>query len=202
MPYRIVPIVEGRGDVTALPVLLRRLLAQINPPVAIDVARPIPRPRGRLLKAGGIEAAVELAANEMGQVGAVLLLVDSDGDCPREQGPAIANRAKDARKDKRISVVLAHQEYEAWFLASASSLRGVRGLSPMMTDHHDPESVRGCKEWLEGWLPPTSRYSETADQAALTSSFDIALARRAPSFDKLWREVEGICQHARSLEQA
>ncbi len=202
MPYRIVPIVEGPGDVAALPVLLRRLIAELNPPVAIDIARPIRQPRGTLLKAGGIEAAVELAAIETGQNGAVLVLVDSDGECPKERAPELVARAINARNDKLTSVVLAHQEYEAWFLASASSLRGVRRLSAEMPDHDNPESVRGCKAWLERWLPPASKYSEAADQAALTATFDLRMARRAPSFDKLWREVEGICEHARALEQS
>lgn len=69
-----------------------------------------------------------------------------------------------------------------------------------MTDHENPESVRGCKEWLENWLPSASKYSETTDQAALTATFDMTLARRAPSFDKLWREIESICQYARTVE--
>jgi hypothetical protein len=70
-----------------------------------------------------------------------------------------------------------------------------------MPDHDNPESVGGCKEWLERWLPPALKYSETVDQPALTSAFDMTLARRAPSFDKLWREVEGIFQHALAPQQ-
>ena len=202
MSYRIVPIVEGQGDAAAVPVLLRRMIAEMSPGVAVDIGRPIRQPKGMLLKAGGIEAAAGLASIEMGQSGAVLILLDSDGDCPKTNAPALAERARNARNDKRVSVVMAHQEYEAWFLASASSLRGVRRLSAHITDHDNPESVQGCKEWLERWLPPASKYSETADQAALTSAFDMTLARRAPSFDKFWREVEGICRHARAIEQA
>lgn len=196
MPYRIVPVVEGHGEVSAVPVLLRRLLAELNTAGAVDVGRPVRQARGTLLKEGGIEAGVGLAAIETGQLGAVLIFVDSDGECPAELAVRLSDRARHARADKRISVVLAHQEFEAWFLAAASSLRGVRGLSTEITDHEDPESVRGCKEWLERWLPPTSKYSETADQAALTAAFDMTLARRVPSFDKLWREVEAICQQA------
>ena len=58
MPYRIVAVVEGQGEVAALPTLLRRVLAQLNPPTEIEIARPIRQPRGTLLKDGGIEAAV------------------------------------------------------------------------------------------------------------------------------------------------
>jgi hypothetical protein len=46
-------------------------------------------------------------------------------------------------------------------------------------------------------MPPTSKYSETADQPALVAAFDMHLARRrAPSFDKLWREFEQVCSDA------
>ena len=197
MPYRIVRIVEGQGDVAAVPVLLRRLIAEINPPAAIDIAPPIRQSKGTLLKAGGVEAAVQLAVIETGPSGAVLILIDSDGDCPEDHAPVIAERSAAVRNDKKISVVLAHHKYEAWFLAAASSLRGVRRLSMDITDHEDPESVSGCKEWLGRWLPEAARYSETADQAALTSAFDMEVARRgSPSFDKLWREVDAILQHA------
>ncbi len=194
MPYRIVPIVEGQGEERAVRILLNRVMEALHWPAALEVARPIRQKKGSLLKAGGIEAAVGLAAIAMGPIGTILILLDSDGDCPRDLAPALAARAKNARNDKRISVVLAHQEYEAWFLASASSLRNVHRLSVDITDHENPESVQGCKEWLERWLPPASRYSEAADQAALTEKFDLALARRASSFEKFWREVEGICQ--------
>ena len=33
------------------------------------------------------------------------------------------------------------------------------------------------------------RYTETLDQPALAAAFDLDLARRADSFDKLYREV-------------
>jgi hypothetical protein len=204
MAFRIVPIVEGHGEVQAVPVLLRRLVAQLNPRVSIEPARSIRQARGSLLKEGGIESAVSLAAIEMGESGAILILLDSEGECPRERGPELLARAQTARPDKSTFVVLAHQEFEAWFLASASSLKGQRGLSEDVEDHHNPESVRGCKEWLEKWMPSGRKYSETADQAALAAAFDMALARqRSSSFDKLWREIERICQQARAvLEEA
>jgi len=196
MPFRIVPIVEGHGEVPALPILLRRLLAEFNPAVAIELARPIRRPRGTLLKEGGLEEAVRLGAIEMGDTGAILLLLDSEGDCPAELAPSFLARARNARPDKQISLVLAHQEFEAWFLAAASGLKGRRGLREEIEDHTSPESVRGCKEWLEAWMPPMMKYSETVDQPAFSIVFDLRLARKAPSFDKFYREVEEICRQA------
>lgn len=196
MAFRIVPIVEGHGEFSAVPILLRRVIAELNVSVPIEIARPIRRPRSTLLKVGGIESAVQLAAIEMGESGAIFVILDSEGECPRELGPSMLARAQKVRSDRSSLVVLAHQEFEAWFLASASSLKGQRGLSQDIEDHDHPESFRGCKEWLEIWMPPTSKYSETADQAAFTATFDLARARRAPSFDKLWREIEHVCQNA------
>jgi hypothetical protein len=112
-----------------VPVLFRRLIAELNPGVAVEPGRPIRRPRGTLLKEGGIEAAVKLGALEISESGAILVLLDSEGNCPAELAPDLLARARKARADKQIALVLAHQEFEAWFLASASSLRGRRGLS-------------------------------------------------------------------------
>ncbi len=137
----------------------------------------------------------------MGQEGAIFILLDSDDECPAEAGPKWLARARAARTDLSIALVLAHGEFEAWFLASASSLKGLRALSDDIENHQAPESVRGCKEWLETWMPASFKYSPTADQAAFARTFDMSLARRnAPSFDKLWREFEAICRYAKSVQ--
>ena len=140
----------------------------------IEIGRPVRQPRGRLLTEGGIERAVQLAAIDMGATGAVFIILDSEGDCPAELGPLLLSRAQNARPDKRVTVVLAHHEFEAWFLASASSLAGRRRLRDNIHDHPAPETVPGCKEWLEQWMPPNARYSETTDQAALAAVFNLA----------------------------
>ncbi len=197
MPFRIVPIVEGHGEVEALPILFSRLIAEVDLGVQIKVARPIRQQKGSLIKEGGIERAVQLAAIQIEGNGAIFVLIDSDGDCPCIRGRELLARAKKARADMRICLVLAHHEYEAWFLASASSLKGCRRLSDEIQDHPAPESVQNCKGWLEESMPRTSKYSETADQAALTAVFDINLALRAPSFEKFYRDFKGVCQEAK-----
>jgi hypothetical protein len=39
------------------------------------------------------------------------------------------------------------------------------------------------------------RYSPTVDQPSLAAAIDLRQARGAPSFDKLWREVERLIRH-------
>ena len=89
--------------------------------------------------------------------------------------------------------MLAHQEYEGWFLASAESLRGRRGLPSDLLPPDAPEAIRGAKEWLRQRMPKNRRYAETADQVALTGAVDFDLARsRSDSFDKCYREIERL----------
>ena len=86
--------------------------------------------------------------------------------------------------------MLARREYEAWFLAAADSIAGHRGLQSEITAPIDAESIRDAKGWLTSHMPQGRAYKETRDQPALTSLFDLAMARRrASSFDKMWRTV-------------
>ena len=118
---RIVTVVEGHGEVEAVPILIRRIAEIVAPGIVIDLPRPIRVKRQRLLKAGELERAIELAARQAGADGGILILLDADRDCPAELGPIILTRATAARGDRAIRVVLAKVEYEAWFLAAAGS---------------------------------------------------------------------------------
>jgi hypothetical protein len=188
---RIVPLVEGDGEVQAVPVLLRRICAAINPAIGVEVRQGFRHPSGKLIRAGGLERAVEaVATKHPGHH--ILILIDSDDDCPKEFGPALQARATKARPDINISVVLAHREYEAWFLAAAESLLEVPPPS-------NPEAIRDAKGWLTQHLPERSTYSPTQDQAAWSQRFDMGAAReQSRSFQKLWSEVERILNAATS----
>ncbi len=183
---RIGSIVEGYGEVEALPILLRRVFEKLNATAAVQVERPVRVPRGRLLKPGELERYIQLLAGSVGPSGGILLLLDADEDCPATLGPALLERIAVARSDRLVSVVLAKREFEAWFIASARSLAGSRGLPADLEPPRHPEEVNGAKEWLSERM--RSRYTPTLDQPALAARLDIDLARSAPSFDKFVRE--------------
>ena len=167
--------------------LIRRIAAEVSASATADVRRPVRVPRGRLLKAGELERQVEIAARRGGAGARILVLLDADIDCPAVLGPRILRRAREARSDRRIEVVLAKREYEAWFLAAIESLTDAMG--PSAGAPADVEELRGAKERLDRMR----RYRPTADQAALTARFDMAAARRrSPSFDKMWRAVSAL----------
>lgn len=180
-------IVEGDGEVYSLPILLRRVVSRLDPQCQLVVLNPFRVPRGQLVKVEGVQRAVEFMARKVGGDGRILIMLDADDDLPCELGPQLLVRARDCRPDRDISVVVATREYEAWFLAAAESLRGERGLAADLTSPAHPEIIRDAKGWLSERMP--SRYSETLDQPALSAVFDLDMARRADSFDKLFREV-------------
>lgn len=189
----IAAIVEGHGEVEAVPILIRKIAEVETPGLFPDVPRPIRVKRTSVLKPDRMEPYVELAARQGGPDGRILILFDADDDCPRDLAPRILHRAIEARRDRRIQVVLAQREYEAWFLAAADSLAGKRGLRDDITAPGDPESVRGAKEWLTRQMPQGRSYRETLDQPALTKQFDLERARRsAASFRKMWRAVTDL----------
>jgi hypothetical protein len=187
----IASVVEGEGELGALPVLLRRLLyaaevwnADVLPPFHVD--------RGRLVRQGGIESAVDALARRVpvDGPGGVLLLIDADDDCPADLGPALLRRAEATRPDRRIAVVLANREFEAWFLASAPSLGGKAGLDHGLDVPANHETLRDCKGWLTHHRADGNRYRPRVDQSALASAMDIELARRhSDSFDKFCRDI-------------
>ncbi|MCY4635249.1 MAG: DUF4276 family protein [Acidobacteria bacterium] len=181
---KIQPIVEGHGDVLAFPLLLRRLVHEAQVEV-VGIGRPIRRPRSSLVKEEGIQRAVRLALVEP-ECRAVLILLDGDDDCPAELGPAVQAWAAAAANGTPCHVILAHREYEAWFLAAIESLRGRRGVRPDADPHPDPERPRGAKEQLEARMQPGASYLETTDQPAFSALFSLPDAyRRSRSFRKL-----------------
>ena len=189
----IVAIVEGDGEVEAVPVLIRRIALEIAPLSPPTVLKPIRIRRQRILKEGELERYVSLAAAQVGVGGRILILMDANGDCPAEIGPDVLERARTVCPDRLIESVLAKCEYEAWFLAAAESISGTRGLLPEMSAPPGPESIRGAKEWIDSRM--RGSYRPTADQAALTAGFDMELARRrSASFDKMWRAVAALLQ--------
>lgn len=198
MEVQLACVVEGHGDREAVPILVRRIAESLDPPALGRVLPPIRIPRGKLLKPGELERAVDLAGRQVVGGGATLIVLDSDDDCPATLGPELLKRAQDARHDVPVAVVLAKREFEAWFLAGAESLRGQRGLPNDLTAPVDPETVRGAKEWLSCHMQGGRTYTATLDQPALAEALDLALARRADSFDKCYRDITRLLTALRS----
>lgn len=186
---RVIAIVEGDGEVAALPVLLRRLRDWRTPDVFPQVLTPIRVQRDRFLnRAEEFRRHLLLAAEKCGEDGWILVLLDADDDCPAERGSQILEQARACVPHRRVSVILANREYESWFIAAAESLHGQRGFTFDPTDIIDAEGPRDAKGWIKARMAGGT-YGETTDQPAFSARMDLQRAfDRSRSFRKLCSE--------------
>lgn len=187
----IASIVEGEGEVAALPLLLRRLNAWQPSPVG-SYANPVPPIRVRrdrfLNREEEFRRQLLLAAAKCGEDGWILVVLDADDDCPAEIAENILQRARQHIAHRRLSVILAKREFEAWFIAAAHSLHGHRNFYLSEDEEIDPEMPRDAKGWLRDHIA-NGKYRETVDQPAFVSQIDLQQAfDNSRSFRKLCKE--------------
>jgi hypothetical protein len=192
----VVSIVQGDGEVAALPVLLRRIGHWLSPNEHIHVSRPIRVRRDQFLNREEVfRKQLKLAALQCSrpefESAWILIVLDADDDCPAELALAILERTRRIIPHQRVSVVLPNREYEAWFIAAGASIHGSRGFALGPVRPPDAESVRGAKEWLKERMAHR-RYSEILDQPAFSGIMDLDQAHaNSRSFRKLcseWQE--------------
>jgi hypothetical protein len=190
----IVSIVEGHGEIKAVPALLHKLLKYLEVS-DVHVASPIRIPRGTLVSPGELERALELAHKRRKNVGAILVLIDADKDCPALIGFDLLERARKAIH-LPVAVVLAKKEFETWFLGCLERYRGFMGIPDNVLAPDKPEELGG-KGTLEGimigfnYLPRIHQ----VDFVRKMEPEDLILCReRCPSFDKLERDVKRLVE--------
>jgi len=199
MPIRIASIVEGHGEVEAVPVLLRRIGQVVAPQAAQVTPSPFRVPKSTLRLARGVitqsdplSRAIRLVMGKVAGEGGIVLLYDADDDCPVTFAAELLRVAANEARHIPLRAVVAKREFEGWFLAAAQSLRGCIGLPRDLDPPVDPEAIRGAKEWLRQRLPAGHTSRETIDQPTLASRMDLMQARQAASFDKFYPDVESL----------
>ncbi len=202
---RLVLFVEGPGDIKAAPILVKRLLTEMN---AWDCVSLDTRP----FRVGGVNKLLRDncrlwirwlgAAARRPNIGGVLLLLDGDARridgkrfCAARIAKRLAREATRARAGElfSVAVVFACQEYESWLIAAVESLGGKPlddgrpGVRPgTVPPEKDLElGPRDAKAWLGAVMP--GGYSPTKDQAGLTQAVDLDQIRNRPirSFRRL-----------------
>ncbi|HMQ14740.1 MAG TPA: DUF4276 family protein [Phycisphaerae bacterium] len=197
---RVAPIVEGHGEVAAVPILLRRIWGELLAGEYLDVLQPVRVPRTKVVRHvdGGpssvqgpeLARAVALASrkiadhSDQAMPALILVLLDANSDCPAKLAPQFSDLLPSAN----VACVLARVEYETWFVGAADSLGDYLTLDDDDPAPADPEG-QGCgKAWVKKRF---RRYSETVDQPRMTAQMDLKKCReRSPSFDKLCRELQ------------
>lgn len=182
-------IVEGDGEVSALPLLLRRINEWQTPEQPTLILPPIRVQKDRFLnRPNEFRRFVLLAASKCGDEGWILIVFDADDDCPVVKHKEVLAQAQAIARHKRVAVVMANREYEAWLMASAPSLHGHRGFQWQGELSAIPfDAKRDAKGWIQQRMGGAS-YG-ISDQVALTKHINLATAfKNSRSFRKLCSE--------------
>lgn len=211
--YTIVPIVEGHGEVNAVPELIGRWFKHRRYYNFSTTDTAMRAPRSSMLapfdpdRENGIELFVRRAAAR--RPDGIIVVLDSDDEClarigrPPEQqlGPELLRRAITEVEHIPIpvGVVVADREFEAWYLAAHMRLKAG---GHFLTDVRFPANFnfqrpRDCKGGVSKCIG--RKYSETADQKELAKhiGFGSYMGQHCPSFGKLLRDLERVTQQAR-----
>lgn len=191
---KIVPIVEGHGETTAVPVLIRKLLDEMG---RYDVQVATPKNangRSKITVTGGLEKFLSHAWNER-DCGAVLILMDTEEGCALEVVRPLVERTKAIGVRFPVVIVAANRMYENWFLASLETIRGQPlegrlGLPEDTPIPQDAEAENG-KGYINNFLPDGRTYKGTLDQEAMTRLLDTTKAEQnSRSFKRLRHAVK------------
>lgn len=183
---RVAAIVEGYGDVQAVPSLIAKTSNLLgSPAVASD---PIRAGEWKLLRRPGIiETYLELAASRQWDL--ILVVLDLEDDCAVEEAALARERIEDWKdgRDLKVELVFMVREYETLFLWCPTCLP----ISSNMALPVDPDAVRGAKERVK--QVTGRRYKETQDQLRYTQSIDIpVLYGTSRSFRRFCKALSGV----------
>lgn len=146
MPLRVGVIVEGHGEDGAIRPLLERIWYERVPNDYIEVM-PWRGKQGQLLKEDGLKKAVDAVRIKLNHKQPtdwpqlILILIDTEKECPKDLAPKLLKWAQEARSDADIACVMPHPMFETWFVACASSLAGENGLPEDLVTPENPEAT-------------------------------------------------------------
>lgn len=140
-PPTIAAVVEGHGEVQAVPILLRRVASEIFGVHYVVLPPPFRVKRQLMTRKAGLANAVAVQAARVGEHGGVLIMADADDDC----AVTLADEVRRVAAPTPVEVAVAVREFEAWFLGAVESLRGHRSVRGDAGFGGDPEEPRGAK---------------------------------------------------------
>jgi hypothetical protein len=186
-------IVEGHGEISAIPAISRRILHDIYGDYDWEFESGHRIPKSRILSAShnDLERAAEFGARRIRENpdrGKLIVVFDADDDCPVTLASRVYNRI--CTLGVPVSVIVAEREFEAWFLESPETIRHHPNIRDDALRPENPELIRDAKGYFERHvLIEECKYSETIDQIKYSHALDIVNTRSSKSFDKLVREL-------------
>jgi Domain of unknown function (DUF4276) len=189
---RILPVVEGDGDLQAVPELIRRVLHE-RQRFDVTVCRPhkrddLPKVRSRFddyFRTALLEGCP------------ILWVMDYDCATCADQAKDVkelAARASKLARGAAFEFVFLVQEFESLFLADHETTRQVfDNIDAAHRFPSDAESVRDAKGWISSARPKGFAYKPTQHQQRLASLVDLGRLRsRSPSFVRFESAVDRL----------
>jgi hypothetical protein len=193
---RILPIVEGEGDMKAIPELVRRV-AHLKGHFDVTVCRP--HRRGDLPKV--LSRFDDYFRTALLEECPILWVMDYDCDACFDQAADVdklRSRAETLAQGTAFEFVFLVQEFESLFLSDHETTRKVfPDIGSSIIFPSDPEQVRDAKGWLSSARPKGFAYKPTQHQQKLAAQINLLRLRiRSPSYVRLESAVERLirCQ--------
>lgn len=186
---RILPIVEGEGDLLAVPALIRRV-AEAHGIYDLELLQP--HKRGELPAVRRHFDAYLVAA--LKYEAPILWVMDYDCDQCLAVETDLADlrqRAQATYTRQPVEFSLMVKEFESLFLCDhESTCRSFPDIPANTTWPTDAEAVRGAKELISKARPKGLAYRETKHQVKLVHQLDLdRLRERSPSFQRFEQAV-------------
>ena len=196
---KIIPIIEGQGEIEAVPTLLYKILHDLQQ-WQWQIGKPFrANSLGRLKKY--LTSLLRKASNRK-DCGAILILLDLDDGCAVDTAKQLVDEVRKLKLAQPVAIVFAVREYEAWFLASLPTIIGHYSLPSDLIYEGDIESKRDVKGWFAQRMGPSKRYNPTTHQKLFTSLIDIELAyENSRSFRRLYHAIEQLLEAAEKRQR-
>ena len=185
---KLLSIVEGQGELAAVPILLRKILHD-NGQFEVEVMRP--QVRGDIHKVRkNFSRFFQMAMKEKA---AVLWILDCDDGCPVLLAQELHGLAEKEFAPYPYGFCFLVKEYESLFLADPNSTKTKLEIKESVEFPSDVESIRGVKEWLSQQMSSGHSYKPTVHQSALTGSVKLdQLRKKSPSCRHLEKKISNL----------
>lgn len=190
----VFPIVEGHGEISAVPALLRRFGQEKYYRYDFDILTPFRLPRSKYSKDDELKKALLLASLKLNNYEKphIVVMMDADDDCPAEEQARMTRLILSLNLGIPVSLILPYREYESWF--NTSIIPGTEHVNfkapfiPVVS----ADLIRDAKGYFEReYLLEGIYYSETVDQQKYTFLIDLD-AENDRSFRKMKKEMNFI----------
>ncbi len=208
MPIRICPVVEGFGEIEAVPILLGKIRdhlgytdREVQFPGLINAEG-----ESGISNPANLEGVIRRIDNKFknGKIEGVIIIVDTEGYCGKDKAVAITNELRAINPLYPVVVICPVRMFEAWLLASMESISDSKLNKNARVKQNsfyrgNPELEPDPKTWITSRLErnnsdASKKYSEVKHQHHLTKRLDVelVLSKHVRSFQRLVHAVSEI----------